>query len=186
LERFGLTEALTTSNIQSGWKASGLWPVNMAKPLMSRLLLDQGNNSFNHPKNRSDREIRPKTPSKQVLGFSEASWITPRKAIELRSQLDQYTRLGNGDSTQRLLFKKVNKGFDEKAAQLAQAQIRIQQLEAQVEAIRPTKRRKVVMSPKFVNIEAIAKTQGTSDKLENKPLNRSENAIDEESCIIVS
>jgi 4-hydroxybenzoate polyprenyltransferase len=33
-------DGLTASNIKSGWKASGLWPVSSAKPLMSRLLLE--------------------------------------------------------------------------------------------------------------------------------------------------
>ena len=30
---------LKSQNIKSGWKAAGLWPVNMAKPLMSGLLV---------------------------------------------------------------------------------------------------------------------------------------------------
>lgn len=33
------TTGLTSKNITSRWKATGLWPVNMAKPLMSGLLL---------------------------------------------------------------------------------------------------------------------------------------------------
>lgn len=32
-------------NIRAGWQASGLWPVNMAKSLMSRLLFENSNNS---------------------------------------------------------------------------------------------------------------------------------------------
>jgi hypothetical protein len=35
--------ALISKNIISGWKASGLWPVNSAKPLISRLLLENNN-----------------------------------------------------------------------------------------------------------------------------------------------
>ena len=33
------TTGLISKNIINGWKAAGLWPVNMAKPLMSGLLL---------------------------------------------------------------------------------------------------------------------------------------------------
>ena len=38
-------DALTARNIKSGWRASGLWPVNSGKPLMSRLLLENSNKS---------------------------------------------------------------------------------------------------------------------------------------------
>ena len=31
-------QVITAHNIKAGWRASGLWPVNMAKPLMSRLV----------------------------------------------------------------------------------------------------------------------------------------------------
>lgn len=36
-------EGLTARNIRSGWKASGLWLVNLNKPLMSPLLLKEAN-----------------------------------------------------------------------------------------------------------------------------------------------
>jgi 4-hydroxybenzoate polyprenyltransferase len=38
-------DALTAKNIKAGWKAGGLWPVNSAKPLLSRLLLENSNQS---------------------------------------------------------------------------------------------------------------------------------------------
>lgn len=37
------SRALTGLNIRAGWKASGLWPVNIAKPLGSRHLLANSN-----------------------------------------------------------------------------------------------------------------------------------------------
>lgn len=37
-------EGLTLQNITAGWKASGLWPKNITKPLISRLLLKNSNN----------------------------------------------------------------------------------------------------------------------------------------------
>ena len=36
-------DALTARNIQSGWQAAGLWPVNSAKSLLSQLLLKNSN-----------------------------------------------------------------------------------------------------------------------------------------------
>jgi len=41
--RLARSEALTESNIKAGWKGTGLWPVNIAKPLMSKLLLKNSN-----------------------------------------------------------------------------------------------------------------------------------------------
>lgn len=40
-------QAITAHNIKSGWRAGGLWPVNIAKPLMSRLLLENSNQRLN-------------------------------------------------------------------------------------------------------------------------------------------
>ena len=36
-------QALEPKTVQSGWKATGLWPVNIAKPLMSPLLVSNCN-----------------------------------------------------------------------------------------------------------------------------------------------
>ena len=37
------SKAFTESNIKAGWMATGLWPINMAKPLRSKLLLRNSN-----------------------------------------------------------------------------------------------------------------------------------------------
>ena len=58
------------------------------------------------------------------------------------------------------------KGFDEKDTLLANTLQRVEALEAQLEAIRPQKRRKVELSPnsKFADIEAIQRAQNATDK----------------------
>ena len=40
-------EAIIAKNIKSRWRVGGLWPVNSAKPLLSRLLLKNSNKSEN-------------------------------------------------------------------------------------------------------------------------------------------
>ena len=35
--------SITAGNILAGWRATGLWPLNSSKPLMSRLLLENSN-----------------------------------------------------------------------------------------------------------------------------------------------
>ena len=77
-------------------------------------------------------------------------------------QINTVSRLGNLDlPTQRQLFWKITKGFDEKDFALAEAELRIQQLEAKVEELQPRKRRKVQMSPnsRFANIRAVRQAQ---------------------------
>ena len=55
--------SLTGKNITSGWKAAGLWPVNLAKPLISRLLLKdivlQLGQTFRDLIHTSQASIRP-------------------------------------------------------------------------------------------------------------------------------
>ena len=87
---------------------------------------------------------------------------TPRKKIELRGQLRNLASQDKKDhAIRRLLFTKVEKAFDEKDFELAKAQRENVALRAQLEAIRPSKRKKVVPDPnsKFVNIEQIHRAQ---------------------------
>ena len=113
----------------------------------------------------------------------------PKKALKLCSQLDQYSQLETNTSTQRLLFQKVNKAFDQKTIQLAAAQYEIKQLKDQLEASKPVKRRKVKLSPnsKFASIEAIYRTkEATGDlAISADESNGPENHTDEEDCILV-
>ena len=50
-------DALSNSNIRSGWKATGLWPRSLAKPLMSPLLLENSNKARKTPKEASGSNI---------------------------------------------------------------------------------------------------------------------------------
>jgi hypothetical protein len=63
--------------------------------------------------------------------------------------------------TQRLLFQKIIKGFEEQESVLADNSHRIQSLEVQLEKARPRKRMKVRTSPnfKFVDIAKIRKAE---------------------------
>ena len=69
--------------------------------------------------------------------------------------------LHNQLPTQRVLFKKITKGFDKKDFDLRQANMRIQELEAKLEQLKPRKRKKVQTSPnsKFATTRAIWEAQ---------------------------
>jgi 4-hydroxybenzoate polyprenyltransferase len=182
-------QALAASNIKGGWKASGLWPVSMAKPLLSRLLLENSNKGKNNAKNAADVL---KTPSSITTWMSEASqvaWSTPRKSKDLKVQVLHFSQLESDVPTKRLLFRKITKGFDEKDSLLAKAQLQIQALEAQLEAARPKRRRKVETSPnsRFADIKAIQRAEEEVAVAESNKDDEEESEVSdkEESCIIV-
>jgi DDE superfamily endonuclease len=51
--------SLTANNIKAGWRASGLWPVHMSKPLMNRLLLENSNKSTEQALKTLEEELVP-------------------------------------------------------------------------------------------------------------------------------
>jgi 4-hydroxybenzoate polyprenyltransferase len=162
-------DALTVINCKAGWKASGLWPVRISKPLMNRLLLENSNKAV---------EQTPRTSKKdQVPEWNQDSsfivFKTPQKSEDIRDQARQITGLGTADpTTARVLFRKVAKSLDNKDYVIAQHELRIKQLEVRVLQLESRKRRKVVTSPnsKFVDIEAIYKAQIEAGDRQNVPL----------------
>jgi 4-hydroxybenzoate polyprenyltransferase len=150
--------SLTVTNIKSGWQASGLWPQNIAKPLMSRLLLENGNAIGQ----TTSEELIKDSGLDWSENISFVQWETPRKAKDIHSQANTVSRLENLDPpTQRQLFRKITKGFDEKDFALAEAELQIQKLKEKIEQLQPRKRRKVQTSPnsKFADVRAIKRAQ---------------------------
>ena len=77
-------EALSAKNIKNGWKATGLWPKSMAKPLMSLLLLENSNMA----KETSEQASQSLIEGSQVNWDSSVSqivWSTPKKSTELKA-----------------------------------------------------------------------------------------------------
>ncbi|OLN80947.1 Tigger transposable element-derived protein 2, partial [Colletotrichum chlorophyti] len=85
--------ALSIQNIKSGWKYTGLWPVSVARPLMSPLLLQKPSTPA-RPGHSTSRGSASTRASDGWAGLtSEVMWSTPRKASDLRDQLSQYSKL---------------------------------------------------------------------------------------------
>ena len=106
-------DALTSKNIKAGWKATGLWPVSLAKPLMSRLLLENSNQT---PKKgpHSQPQPSPHTPVSRISRTAVGSAIvaeiaTPRKRSDLRKLFDPETFRDLPPAAQRLAFLKLQK-----------------------------------------------------------------------------
>ena len=96
-------------------------------------------------------------------------WSTPKKTSDFKDQVQLSNQLAEHLTTQRLLFRKIQKAFNEKNVQLATAQRQIQALEARIETIKPRKRKKVDLSPnsKFANIEDIHRAQLAVGEIES-------------------
>ncbi|KAF7920907.1 hypothetical protein EAE99_007759 [Botrytis elliptica] len=145
-------KSLTLNNITSGWRASGLWPQNRAKPLLSRLLFENSNKEVQILNSISDDDFM----LQWNIDSSLIRWETPQKANDLRKyililesekEIDLYTR--------RLLFRKIQKAFDTKDHEIMKSKRRIKELEHKLEC------RKVNTSPnsKFSGIKAIYQAQ---------------------------
>jgi len=183
-------EALTAQNAKAGWKASGLWPVSIAKPLMSRLLLENSNKSADN----GHQQHPPQTPTARLtnrpaLGVGPAEFTTPRKKRDRQSYLDNMTARFSHPSTRRLLFRKLEKVFDEKDYQLAQLRQENEALKARLEGTTTGRRKRVVPDPnqRFVNIEQIRRAQIAAGRVENPVAEESRPESPDEAgdCIVV-
>jgi len=183
-------QAFTAQNIKAGWRASGLWPVNMAKPLLSRLLLENSNKVAG-----IDEQVAPiQTPA--PVQHSQPSKVatnifigTPHRRSDLHSQLTDLATHNRHLSTRRLLFRKVEKAFDQKNSELAQLRQENEALKSQLEAARPSKRKKVVMDPNdvFASIEQIHQAQIDAGRIEDSTAEESgsESTESDAFCIVV-
>ncbi|KAK8013654.1 transposase [Apiospora marii] len=156
------SEALSGQNIRSGWRAAGLWPVSMAKPLLSPLLVGNTSYTTSDPaKTEPEGSSRALCTPRNTIRGSDIIWSTPRKSVEFKEQVRLANLLEENTVTQRQLFRNVRKAFDEKDVQVAILGKQVEALQIQLEAERPRKRRKVDLSPnsRFARIEDIQRTQ---------------------------
>ncbi|KAF4485940.1 Pogo transposable element with KRAB domain [Colletotrichum fructicola Nara gc5] len=188
---------LTESNIKSGWKYTGLWPVAAAKPLMSSLLLPKASSAslaLSTPLNKKAKGAydaqNAQDNEEWVSGSSAVEWSTPRKMKDLGDQLHLYSQLEQSIATQRQLFRKVKKGFQEQSMELATAQHQIQLLQAQVNNSITRKRKAVHIDPntKFATISDVRQAQiEAGDALDDThESSASDYPSEAESCIIVA
>jgi hypothetical protein len=114
---------------------------------------------------------------------------TPLISREVRAALKDFDPQKHSTTTQRILFRKVSKAYNEKDWQLGNALRENQKLKNQLKATRPTKKRKVETSPnsRFVTIRAIRRAQIEAGAIEAKSADEegSKNTIEEEDCIVV-
>ncbi|KAK8120394.1 transposase [Apiospora kogelbergensis] len=184
------SEALSGQNIRSGWRAAGLWPVSMAKPLLSPLVVGNTSYTTSDPaKTEPEGSSRTFCTPRNIFRGSDIIWSTPRKSVEFKEQVRVANLLEENTVTQRQLFRKVRKAFDEKDVQVAALERQVEALQAQLETARPRKRRKVDLSPnsRFATIEDIQRTQMAIGEAEITSDEESDSEISEAgSCIVVA
>ncbi len=107
---------------------------------MSPLLLENSN--------KSTDSTLPKPQETLILPPEVSDTLIEFQTLKARKDLYlQIRSLASGSHdqlpTQRLLFRKVIKGIDEKEYELGKANLRIKELEERLEYLRPKKKRKV-------------------------------------------
>ena len=105
--------SLTGKNIRSGQRVGRLQPVNVAKPLISRNLIDlEGNPRL--PTSKTPSEVLKKYPDtpNQSASVSEIKQSTPRGLKEVYIQLSQYVALKQRLLITQQLLRKLKKGFN--------------------------------------------------------------------------
>ena len=169
-------EAFTERNIKSGWRATGLWPININKPLRNPLLLKESTTEAN-------------TASEHPTGITiqqEGGIFTPERSQHIQQQ---FQKQGGRSIRSRLLIRKIEKSLDSKNVIITQQAHKIMALELEVENLQPKKRRKVAQDPNncFIQIwegggdlaEIVADLEAEDDS------EASEDVVEERSCIHV-
>jgi DDE superfamily endonuclease len=148
---------LRSSNICSGWKSTGLYPLSRRKPLSNPWVITK-------------RAVTPSPPP-------ETSITTPTNSNSVHTLFNAPSRTPNT----RLMVRKFAVTLDKRNFELALAEREIASLKEQLELVRPVKRRKVRQDPneRFVTLAGIA-SQRTP-----VPVERSEATPSAQATIVV-
>ena len=140
--------AFTRRNILSGWRATGLWPVDINKPLNNPYVMEQPPTPSIEP---------PKlTPVKKKAPVMLA---TPHGGADLRKMLG--SQQGNLTRSTRAALRKAARALDLKDVKLATVHMETKILKQQIEDLKPKKRAKVIPDPnrRFVKLDQVRVAQ---------------------------
>lgn len=148
-----------------------MWPVNIAKPLLSKFVLPEEEPAKTTLRTPLPASRKRKEPDSIVFQ-------TPRRSQQIRSIVDA---IGVADPTQRLLFRKIGSHLDHQNVRLAAAEAKIRNLEHQVDRNKKKKKQKVTENPnsRFIRIEDVINTRARMEQqLQPEKASRSLDSIE--------
>jgi hypothetical protein len=145
------TISFTQKNILSGWRATGLWPIAMAKPLMNPLVVTVPSGPI----------ITTPLQITKKKNLQEGTIDTPRHSSQVQKLAKRLISNHHTDPAIRLLFRKISKSIDEQNTKLAKAEGVVRGLEAKIDNLQPKKKQKIEPGPneRFVRIEEVMKAK---------------------------
>jgi hypothetical protein len=143
-------EAITKSNALAGWKATGLWPVNLAKVLMNPMVTQI-----------PQTPVPGNTANSTAIEKHSSLLQTPRSSVQLRRTLQAVPDVVSQDPAVRLLFRKIGSQLDSHNFEIERQRRDIIMLGKEKEEYMPKKRKKVIYNGnvEFAKVPAILKAR---------------------------
>ncbi|KAG6979355.1 hypothetical protein FocnCong_v010189 [Fusarium oxysporum f. sp. conglutinans] len=145
---------LRKENVQSGWKATGLYPKSVAKPLNSRWV------------------VVAKRPAIPLRVTSDIS--TPKRGGDVVKLFAEKS----GSPTSRLSIRKAAAALDKVAMEVILRDREIERLRVQLAQAKPTKRRKIVQDPNE-RFASLAQILAQANQEPQQRVRKARNAIQE-------
>lgn len=146
-------KAFTKENIRAGFRASGIYPTNLERPLSEAI-------------KPTANQVPPRTPEREIEE-TDTAWWTPRDSREIRAQEKLVQgRLSSVNRGVRSLAAKAGRALDHKNTSLAALRAENKYLKAKLAAQRPRGRKTVKMDPNdvFASVENIVKAKDAAKK----------------------
>ena len=143
-------QAFSVRNIRSGWRQSGLWPVDISMPLSNPRMFQ--------PAEKEIQEIAQETPEEETETTNSIQ--TPARGADVRKQLQGTTQLNTRHG--KLVLRKFSKALDVKNVKIADQDRQIKSLKQLTRRLQPKKRSKVVAenpNKKFVGMPEVEKAK---------------------------
>jgi hypothetical protein len=150
------------ANTLAGWLGSGLWPVNAAKALGSKFVIDDPATSIT---------VAHYVPIEQEAsqGTREIEFTTPRSSRQLHTSVVKAFKVGHNSPSVRRLFRKIGNGFDDLNLQLANSKEENRVLTGQLGQLKKRKRARVSrnLNQEFFNIRNVRDTRDQMEPISN-------------------
>jgi hypothetical protein len=155
-------KSLTVANTLAGWLGSGLWPVNAAKALGSKFVIDDPAISIT-----VENGILIEQEASQ--GTREIEFTTPRSSRQLHTSVVKAFKVGHNSPSVRRLFRKIGNGFDDLNLQIANSKEENRVLTGQLGQLKKRKRARVSrnLNQEFFNIRNVRDTRDQMEPISN-------------------